>query len=59
MDAARLRQLRCAADLPGLFAPGGGLGAARPLPPGTLPLPVSEAVEFGLPGRLPWIGVAM
>ncbi|MBK6423093.1 MAG: N-6 DNA methylase [Gemmatimonadetes bacterium] len=58
MDAARLRQLRCAADLPGLFAPGGGLGAARPLPPGTLPLPVSEAVEFGLPGRLPWIGVA-
>ncbi|MFN8648187.1 MAG: N-6 DNA methylase [Gemmatimonadales bacterium] len=58
MDAARLHQLRSAVDLPGLLAPGGGLGAARPLPPGALPLPVSEAVEFGLPGRLPWIGVS-
>ena len=58
MDADRLRQLRSAADLPGLLAPGGGLGVVRALPPGTLPLPVSEAIEFGLPGCLPWIGVS-
>lgn len=55
--AARLHRLRGLADLPALFAPAGELGPPRPLAPGSLPLPLRAAAEFGSPLGLAWVAV--